>query len=318
MSEKVKIVPPKWQANGHWQTVYPSLFRKVKIETKRERLELPDGDFLDLDWKKHGNKKLVIATHGLEGDSTRHYVAGIAKIMEAAGFDGLMWNSRSCSREINRLPRFYHHGDAGDLKYVLEHAIKQGYEKILLVGFSMGGSLTLRLLGEYAGEVPSEVIGAVVASVPLDLPSSVAELDKPGKRFYMERFLKKLGKKIEEKSKMFPDHPILKIDENKKIRNFEQFDNRYTAPLHGYSDAHEFYEKASSKPLLPRIEVPTYIVQAINDPFLSPQCLEIESVTNNPNIRLILCDQGGHVGFMQRGSKYTFVEKLAFDKFSGD
>ncbi len=316
MTERVIFSPPKWQANGHWQTVYPSLFRKVKIETTRERLELPDGDFLDLDWQIKGNKKLVIATHGLEGDSTRHYVTGIVKKMEAAGFDGLVWNSRSCSGEINRLPRFYHHGDAGDLKYVLEHAIKKGYEKVLLVGFSMGGSLTLRLLGEYARQLPSQVIGAVVASVPLDLTSSVAELDKPGKRFYMKRFLKKLGKKIEVKSKMFPGHPILNIFDYKKIRNFEQFDNRYTAPLHGYDNARDFYQKASSKPLLPKIAVPTFIIQAENDPFLSTECLEISSVTENSNIRLILCAQGGHVGFMQKGRKSTYVEDIAFEKFS--
>lgn len=310
--------PPFWQFNGHLQTIYPSLFRKIEVDYTRERIELPDGDFLDLDWAftKAGeaSEKLVVVTHGLEGDSTRHYVTGMVKKFTENGFDGLGWNSRSCSREINRLPRFYHHGDAEDLRYVVEYAIKtHNYKQIVVVGFSMGGSLTLRLVGEKPDLLPQEVKAAITASVPLDLPTSVTELYKRGKRFYMQRFINKLGKKIEIKSKMYPDNKLLSMKDYDKIKNFEDFDNRYTAPLHGYKNATDFYAQASAKPLLKNIKVPTLIVQAINDPFLSKACLEIGEASSNNNLTFELLTYGGHVGFMLPNSTETYVEKRAMD-----
>ncbi|MCP9745362.1 YheT family hydrolase [Lacihabitans sp. CS3-21] len=313
----IEFKPPFFQLNGHMQTIYPSLFRKIPVPYQRERITLPDGDFLDLDWVKTGSKKLMIATHGLEGDSTRHYVTGMVEKFNKNGFDGLGWNSRSCSGEINRLPRFYHHGDAGDLKHVVEYAISLGYEEVFLAGFSMGGSLTLRLLGEYSSNIPSQIKGAVVASVPLDLPTSVAELDKPGKRFYMNRFLKKLGKKLEQKARMFPENKLLSVDNYwTEVKNFEVFDNRYTAPLHGYENAQDFYRKASSKPLLKDICVPALIIQSVNDPFLSPECLDVKGAENNENITLKLTQNGGHVGFMIKGQKHSLVEDLGWDFYS--
>jgi predicted alpha/beta-fold hydrolase len=309
--------PPFLQINGHLQTIYPSIFRKVIVPYQRERISLEDGDFLDLDWVKNGSKKLLIATHGLEGDSNRHYVTGMVEKFIQNGFDGLGWNSRSCSGEINRLPRFYHHGDAGDLKFVIEYAMSLGYEEIFMAGFSMGGSLTLRLLGEYGADVPPQIKGAVVVSVPLDLPSSVAELDKPGKRFYMNRFLKKLGKKLEQKARMFPENKLLSVENYwTEVKNFEVFDNRYTAPLHGYKNAQDFYKKASSKPLLKDIYVPALIVQSINDPFLSPECLDIKGAENNKNIHLKLTQNGGHVGFMVKGQKHSLVEEMGWEFYS--
>jgi predicted alpha/beta-fold hydrolase len=192
-----------------------------------------------------------------------------------------------------------------------------GYEEIFMAGFSMGGSLTLRLLGEYAADVPPQIKGAVVASVPLDLPTSVAELDKPGKRFYMNRFLKKLGKKLEQKARMFPENKLLSVENYwTEVKNFEVFDNRYTAPLHGYKNAQDFYKKASSKPLLKDIYVPALIVQSINDPFLSPECLDIKGAENNKNIHLKLTQNGGHVGFMVKGQKHSLVEEMGWEFYS--
>lgn len=282
---------------------------------ERERLELPDQDFLDLDWIANGNKKLIIVTHGLEGDSSRPYVTGMIQRFVSAGFDGLAWNSRSCSGEINRLPRFYHHGDAEDLRYVLEYAIqKNKYMEVILAGFSMGGSLVLRLLGERSEELPKEVSRAIAASVPLDLRNSVEELQKAGKRFYMKRFIRKLGAKIEQKSRQFPDHPNLSFEGYRKdIKDFITFDDRYTAPLHGYKNAADFYELASAKPLLKNIEVETLIVQAQNDPFLGDKCYDLGSGQSNKNLTLVLPKYGGHVGFMQSGHFNSFVEEVAFD-----
>ncbi|MGR3809152.1 YheT family hydrolase [Jiulongibacter sp. NS-SX5] len=311
--ERINITPPLYQFNGHIQTIYPSLYRKIEVPYKRERIDLPDGDFVDLDWVKNGSKKLILVTHGLEGDSSRHYVTGLIKLFAQNGFDGLGWNCRSCSGEPNRLPRFYHHGDAEDLRYVLEYAIFLGYEEVFVAGYSMGGSLTLRLLGEFPQRLPKEVSGAMVASVPLDLYSSVRELQKNGKQFYMKRFIKKLAVKIEEKSRRFPEHPHLNFENYfEKIKNFEDFDGTYTAPLHGYESALDFYEKASAKPLLKNVLVPTTIIQAANDPFLGEECYDRPD--NVPDfVKLLITDKGGHVGFMERGQEFSFTERLALE-----
>jgi uncharacterized protein len=309
---------PWYLFNGHAQTVFPSIFRKVPVSYQRERLELPDGDFVDLDWNcKPGNEKLVIVTHGLEGDSGRHYVTGVIKSLAEHGFDGLAWNCRSCSGEMNRLPRFYHHGDASDLKIVVEYALQKQYSEIYMVGFSMGGSLTLRYLAENSSILNHKIKSAIVASVPLDLLSSVKELDKSGKRFYQTRFLKKLSKKIEVKSQMYPEHPIITHEKYwEKIKNFADFDNAFTAPLHGYQNATDFYIKASVKPLLDKITVPVTIIQALNDPFLTEECLEIDAYISNPNLNLILTKTGGHVGFLQKNKNLSFVEEFAIKKFT--
>lgn len=309
--------PPRWQFNAHIQTIYPSLFRKIPINYQRERVELPDGDFLDLDWsfvgKSHG-KKLVIVTHGLEGDSTRHYVTGMVKKFNDNGYDGLGWNCRSCSGEMNRLPRFYHHGDIHDIRFVVNYAIeKYKYEEVILVGFSMGGSMTLRLLGEKPETIPSQVKCGVAVSVPLDLFTSVFELYKPGRRFYMKRFINKLGKKIKVKATQHPNNQLLNHDGYEKIKNFEQFDDRYTAKMFGFKNAHDFYRKAGAKPFLKTIKIPTLIVQAKNDPFLSPECLDLGDAENNPNLRLQLLEFGGHVGFMLPNSNETWVEHRVID-----
>jgi predicted alpha/beta-fold hydrolase len=304
---------PFWQWNGHVQSIYPSMFRKIHFQyDHRERLELADGDFVDLDWHQQNttHKKLVIITHGLEGDSGRHYVTGMAKKFVSNGWDALGWNCRSCSGEPNRLLRFYHHGDANDLRAVIQHAInKYGYENIVLVGFSMGGSLSLRSVGEFPDQVPVAVKKVIGISVPCDLYASVQALSQPGNSVYVKRFLKKLGKKIKEKSIRYPDQ--ISYAGYEKINNFIEFDNRFTAPLHGYKDAIDFYARASVKPLLTQIKIPVLLIQALNDPFLSPECIGYEAANSNPNILLETTSAGGHCGFMLSGTKETYPERRA-------
>ena len=304
--------PPFYQIGGHVQSIYPSFFRKVEIPYERERLELEDGDFLDLDWYKQRHRKLMVVTHGLEGNSHRPYVTAMLKLFGENGFDGLGWNCRSCSGEMNRLPRFYHHGDSEDLRKVVEYAISKGYEEVFLSGSSMGGSLTLRLLAEFPERLPKEVSGAFVGSVPLDVYDASKELDKPYKRFYMKRFLRKLGEKLKVKEAMFPDNPLLSCKGYSRVKNFVDFDNRFTAPLHGYADAFDFYKKASTKPLLGRIGVPVMIVQALNDPFLGKACYDTGG-SRNPNVQLVVTPHGGHVGFMEPGELYTWTERKALE-----
>ncbi len=312
---KPNLYPPFWQFNGHIQSIYPSLFRKVKFNyARRERLELPDGDFVDLDWSspKKSNHRLAIITHGLEGDSTRHYVTGMAKLFSTNGFDALGWNCRSCSGEINRLPRFYHHGDANDLRFVIDHAINTfGYDEIILIGFSMGGSLTFRAIAEDPFQVPVQIKTAIGFSVPCSLKGSVDALTTKQNAVYRKRFLKKLGVKIKIKAALFPN--LINADGFDDIDDFISFDNRYTAPLHGYENALDFYEKASVGPYLKNLAIPSLIVQAVNDPFLLPNCMPIEVAQSNPNLFLEMPDQGGHCGFMVKGSEFTWAEKRTLE-----
>lgn len=304
---------PFYLFNGHLQTVVPSIFRKIEdIKYQRERLELPDGDFLDLDWLKQDSKRLVIVSHGLEGSSDRHYVKGMARYFFAHGWDALAWNCRGCSGEMNRLPRFYHHGATEDIKAVTERALASGgYQTIALVGISMGGSMTLKYFGESGDKLPTNVKTAAVFSVPCHLGDSARELDKPGKRFYLNRFLKKLSKKVEAKSKVFPNVICHKGFE--QIKSFREFDNRYTAPLHGYKDADDFYQRASSGQYIASIRRPVLIANALNDPFLPQSCFPFDLAKDHSSVWLETPATGGHVGFSMAGRKENWMEVRAFE-----
>jgi predicted alpha/beta-fold hydrolase len=307
---------PFYLFNGHWETIVPSAFRKIKgVTYQRERLELNDGDFLDLDWLKSTSDKLVIISHGLEGNSERHYAKGMAKYFFQQGWDALAWNCRGCSGEMNRLPRFYHHGATEDLNAVIDHAIRLGeYTTVSLVGISMGGSMTLKYLGENATNLHPSIKKAATFSVPCDLGSSAAELDKPNKKFYLQRFLKKLSKKIEAKSKVYPQKVShAGFDE---IKSFRQFDDRYTAPLHGFVDAQDFYTRTSALNFIPLISIPVLIANALNDPFLPDACYPYEMVRNHPFVFLETPAHGGHTGFSLAGKEENWMEVRAFEFIS--
>lgn len=303
--------PPFHLFNRHLETIVPSIFRKVPANYKRERIELIDGDFLDLDWLSKDADKLVIVSHGLEGNSDRHYAKGMASYFFQRSWDSLAWNCRGCSGEINRLPRFYHHGATEDLGAVVDHAIKKKYSHIVLIRFSMGGSMTLKYLGEKNGSVSKAIKSAVVFSVPCDLGSSARELEKPANKFYLNRFLKKLGVKMQTKSLLFPKQiSTVGFD---KIKSFREFDNRYTAPLHNFADADDFYMKASCRPYLPAIQIPTLIINALNDPFLPDACYPFDLAKNHGFIHLETPARGGHVGFSLPSKLENWMEQRAFE-----
>ncbi|MEP0712051.1 MAG: alpha/beta hydrolase, partial [Algoriphagus sp.] len=194
---------PKWLFNGHLETIYPSLFRKVSVQPPvQERISTHDGDFLDLDWYRQNTSKLVIISHGLEGNSTRAYMLGMVKTFLAEGYDVLTWNFRSCSEEMNKQVIFYHSGATYDLDQIVSHAYDQ-YEEISLVGFSLGGNLTLKYLGE-KGDTISKIRKGVAISVPLHLASSSKKISETANTLYSQRFLRSLKKKVIEKSSAHP------------------------------------------------------------------------------------------------------------------
>ena len=289
---------PTLLSNGHLQTLLPSLLRRVRpVVYRRERIPTPDGDFLDLDWAKTGSQRLAVLAHGLEGDSKRHYMLGMVNALAKRGWDAVAWNARGCSGEVNRALRFTHSGATEDLQTVTSHVTSTcDYSALTLIGFSLGGNLTLKYLGERGRELDPRIKAAVAFSVPCDLQSSSIQLARPVNWIYMQRFLATLHEKIRAMIKAMPG----KIDDRGygQLRNFKDFDDRYTAPIHGFKDAEDYWRKCSCKPFLRDIQVPTLLVSARNDPFLADPCYPIEEAKENPRLHLEMPAAGGHVGFI--------------------
>ena len=225
--------PPTLLFNPHLETIYPALLRKVNlIPYTRERIATPDNDFLDLDWLRQGSIKLIIISHGLEGNTSRAYIRGMAKAFFNSGYDVLTWNYRGCSNEINRNLRFYHSGATDDLDVVIQHANKiNTYTEISLIGFSLGGNLTLKYLGEKGKQLPLELKKAVTFSVPMDLHSSCIKISSPSNWIYSKRFLHSLKDKIIQKSKVRSELDSRGIE---SITTLMEFDDKFTAPIHGF------------------------------------------------------------------------------------
>ncbi len=295
---------PWYYFNEHFETAIPSIRNKAEqVDYERERLELNDGDFLDLDWLKSGSPKLMVITHGFEGNSGRHYIRRPAFYFNQKSWDVCAWNCRSCSGEMNRLKRFYHHGATEDLAAVIDHALKLGYKSIVLMGLSMGGSMSLKYLGEQ--ERPSQVKGAVTFSVPCNLTDSAVALNRPKNRFYEKRFLEKLKKKILLKSEEHEDIDVTNLGE---VTRFEQFHVRYSVPLHGFNSLEEFYRKATCDQFFDGIEVPVLIGNALNDPLLEGGCFPVAAAQKSKNLHLKTPKYGGHVGFTIPNKPYTWME----------
>lgn len=298
--------------SGHWQTIIPALFRRVPVLTRQhERLELDDGDFLDLQWHRQGRDKLVILSHGLEGSANATYIQGMARALSADGWDVLAWNCRSCSGEMNRLKRFYHSGVSDDLKAVVDHALTVHHAtEVALIGFSLGGNVTLKYLGEECDRVSKRLIAGVAFSVPCDLASSSKELGKwLNRKLYMRQFISSLIRKVEMKSQSMDLG--LDLSGLSGIKTFKDFDDRFTAPLHGFESAEDYWERASSRPLLTKIRIPTLLAQAANDPFLAGACFPHEEAKVNPAFQLQVTDSGGHVGFGVGRDSRTWAEERA-------
>jgi predicted alpha/beta-fold hydrolase len=307
--------PPLLFRSAHLQTIYPALFRKVSTVTReRERIDTPDGDFLDLDWVRHPNsEQLVILTHGLEGNSGQAYIQGMARIFSEAKWNVLAWNFRGCSGEVNRRLQSYHSGATGELEIILNHIFDNTqYNQIALIGFSLGGNVTLKYLGDRAENLDTRIKTAVAISVPCDLASSSVRLEAFQNRIYMERFMRTLRTKIREKMRRFPNQ--LDDTDLDRMRTFREFDGGFTAPIHGFTSADDYWTRASSKPVLPKVTIPSLMINAANDPFLAPECYPLEAAQENPNFHLEIPTHGGHVGFVSFGQNKTYwSEKRALD-----
>jgi predicted alpha/beta-fold hydrolase len=290
---------PFWLRGGHAQTIFPSVCRKTpSITFDRLRVSTPDKDVITINLTRAGESRgecAVVISHGLEGDAQRKYMRGMCLAMTKQGWDAVSRNFRCCGGETNRTHVMYHSGETDDLHAVILYCLRLGYRRILLAGFSMGGNQVLKYLGENPDRVPPQVRAAAVFSVPCHLPGSAAELDKPHNRVYMNYFLKSLREKVKDKHASFPNlYPLGNLE---RIRTFAEFDERYTAPIHGFTSAKDYWQRASSLPWLGAIRIPTLLVNAANDPFLSPECYPRDLAEGSPAFFLEIPAQGGHVGF---------------------
>lgn len=299
----------------HFSTIFPAILRIVSgVKYQRERIETPDDDFIDLDWSRKGSSTVAVICHGLEGKGASPYVKGMARQMNRANFDAVAYNYRMCSGEVNRQLYAYHAGATYDLHTVLQHILENyDYKNIILVGFSLGGNMVLKYLGENPSKVPEQVRVAVAISAPVHLESCAYSIAKPSNFIYNDRFIRKLRKKTKAKKQMIINAG-LDYQGLMKTKSLKEFDDLFTAPANGFKDAVDYWTKNSARQFLEHIKKPALLVNALNDPFLAPECFPYEEAKANEYFSLMTPDYGGHVGFAQFGKNGTYwSEEVTLD-----
>ncbi|HHM20407.1 MAG TPA: alpha/beta fold hydrolase [Bacteroidetes bacterium] len=298
--------------SGHFNTIFPALFRHLPPMTiVRERLTTPDDDFLDMDYLRAKHGRVAFLLHGLEGNSASQYIRGAADIFFKNGWDVAMINHRSCSGEINRQRRLYHSGVTDDPHTVVQH-LKKNYDEIIMIGFSLGGNMTLKYLGEQGDTADPAIKCAVAVSVPIDLHACSLRIIAPANFVYNQRFLASLRKKIHIKHRQFPD--TYDPQRLRYVKNLWDFDEHFTAPIHGFGNAIDYYTRCSSLPLLKNIRIPTLLINALDDPMLGPECYPFDIAEANKHLHFMAPRHGGHCGFVSWGQKNYWQEwqMLAF------
>lgn len=292
---------PVWLPGGHLQTIYPALlFRRSQIAYRRERWNTPDGDFLDLDWLhpapagERAPEPLIVLFHGLEGNSRGHYVLALMREIAALGWRAVAVHFRGCSGEPNRLARAYHSGDAAEIDWILRRFRTQT-RMLFAVGVSLGGNALLKWLGEQGAGACTVIAAAAAVSAPLDLSVAGHALGRGFNLVYTRHFLRTLKRKSLAKLNRFPG--LYEARAVSRARTLRDFDDMVTAPLHGFRDAADYWERASSQPGLIRIAAPALIINARNDPFLPEHALP-RAHEVSAHVELDFPRHGGHAGFV--------------------
>jgi len=293
--------PAWWLPGGHLQTLAGKYLRpELVLPLRRERWETPDGDFLDLDFGPESSEEapVILLLHGLEGFSERPYMLHAMGVLAERGLASVGLNFRGCSGELNRLPRLYHSGETEDPTFVLERLrARWPHRPLGALGFSLGGNVLLKLLGEREDGGTGLVSASAAISVPYDLARGVAYLEgSPAGRFYARYFLSSLKRKVRGKEAMLA--PLLDLDAVFSSENLSEFDDVATGPLHGFAGAEDYYRESSSEQFLPGIGVPTLLIHARNDPFLPRRVIPRKAMARNPLITPAISRGGGHVGFV--------------------
>lgn len=293
------FTPAWWLRNSHLQTIWPAIVRKRKLKKlvrlQRERLELPDGDFIDLDWvNKDVRGPVVIILHGFEGSANSHYARGMLHRVQQEGWRGVVIHFRGCSGEHNRLLKCYHSGDTADLSYAI--AALQNREPdtdFTAIGYSLGGNVLLKWLGETGDTNPLKA--AIAVSVPFELKKAANRVEYGFSRFYQWYFLRCLRRRLRRKfSKIEPPMDAAFLA---SLTTLREFDDHFTAPIYGFRNADEYYTTTSSRQFLRYITVPTLLLHAKDDPFMTEDVIPTEEELS-PAVALEVSQQGGHVGFV--------------------
>lgn len=300
--------PAWWLKGPHLQTLWPVLFRRriKNLNLENERLELPDGDFIDLNWfNKNGKGPLCIILHGLEGSIHSHYAKSMMKTMSLHGFRVVFMHFRGCSGEPNRLSRGYHSGETLDLQFLVETIrVREPSTPLIAIGYSLGGNVLLKWLGETKDQNP--LSAAVAISVPFELHKSAIRIRQGFSKFYQWYFIRCLRTRLMRKA--MSSAQLLAL---KKAKTMYDFDHHITAPLHGFSGVTEYYALSSSRQYMRFIEVPTLIVQSKDDPFMPSDVIPTLAELSK-KVYLEVTDRGGHVGFV--GGRYPWTTYYWLDQ----
>jgi predicted alpha/beta-fold hydrolase len=289
---------PWWLPGGNAQTVWAALVaRREHARLERARWDTPDGDFVAVDFLAGpGGAPFVVLFHGLEGGADSHYAEATMAALARRGWRGAIPHFRGCGGEVNRLPRAYHSGDADEIEWMLERfRVHAGGRPLFAVGVSLGGNALLKWLANRGESARAIVRAAVSVSAPIDLAAGADALERGFGRVYTRMFLRTLKRKVAEKAALHPGR--LDAARVRATRTLREFDDLYTAPLHGFRDAADYYARASAKPGLGAIRVPTLVLNARNDPFLPGRHLPGTQEVS-PHVTLEYPATGGHVGFV--------------------
>lgn len=291
--------PAWWCRNPHMQTIWGALLRRPpRLRLTRARWELPDGDFLDVDELAAAtDAPRVIVLHGLESSSRSAAVRGLLAQARRRGWGGVAVNFRGCSGEPNRLRRSYHGGETGDLAWALAQ-VQRRYpaSRLACAGVSLGGNVLLKYLGEQGDALPAALKAAATISAPFDLAASVQALEHGFSQVYQRRLVAELKRKTLQKLARYSD--LIDRQTLQAVRTLAAFDDRVTAPVHGFADAQAYWAASSAAPLLTRIRRPTLLINAEDDPFLPAAALPRQAVADNPHLTAVFTRAGGHIGFL--------------------
>lgn len=292
--------PPLFLRSGHLQTILPNYFAHgPNIVYRRQRLDMPDGDHLALDWADVGSDRLVILNHGLCGHSRRHYALHFAQVFNQVGWDCLVWNYRGTSTdpEPHERPVFTTNNSTDELDAVVQHALSEhGYRKIAITGFSMGGNIGLLYLTRQASTLPDAVVGGAFFCATTDLAASSKAMGRPLCRPYERHFLKKLIAMATARHQQFPE--VVPLPDARSIQTIPDFDDAITSPVCGFDSAEHYYSLASSAAYLSQLDRPVLLVQPLNDPFLDGLCYPRQFAQSSPHLYLETPSSGGHCGFI--------------------
>lgn len=300
--------------NTHFNTAYKTLFFVDSIQYSRERVKTNDDDFIDLDISSVGSDTLVLALHGLEGSSQSKYIISVLNYLNLQNIDGAALNFRGCSGEDNNKPYSYHSGKTDDVDLAITYFLSQNkYRNIFLLGYSMGGNVALKYMGTFK-KMPPEIKGAVAISVPCDLKGSAVALEGLPNILYQNMFMKTLKEKSLLKWTKFPQANLNK-EAIVNAKTFKDFDNVVTAPLFGFKNAEDYWEKNSSKQYISEIYKPTLLINALDDSFLSESCFPFSETQNHKKVYFETPKYGGHVGFNSTlfGKDLLWSEKRIFE-----